>query len=165
MLLGPNLQKFTWDFSVYDQHSEGWTDFGQPQEDWLREFSREAAARNSTLRIIKIIFNPEIVSAPTTPEEYRDLGFPWGRMKRVKHAMAQRGMDLQYEQQYEQQYTEADMEEWLKDWEGGREEPFYDWHDRRVWAKREHITSAEDEEESGGTEHSHSDSGDSEYSR
>jgi len=53
LLLAPNLKTFGWDFSIYDQHSESWTDFGKREERWVRELARAAIERKAALKKIE----------------------------------------------------------------------------------------------------------------
>jgi hypothetical protein len=95
-LLAPKLHTFVWDFGIYDQHSEGWGHFAQPQADWILKFAQLAAARKSTLRIIEILFTPDQWSAPSTREQYEAVGYPWDRMDDLKISMKPLRIELKY---------------------------------------------------------------------
>jgi hypothetical protein len=90
LLLAPNLKTFGWSFSIYDQHSESWTDFGDREERWLREFARAATARKAVLKKIEITF---------TPDEWRSKeedGYPWDRIDKIRDEVRPRGIALEY---------------------------------------------------------------------
>jgi hypothetical protein len=89
-LLGPSLKVFTWDFTIYDQHSESWTDFGEREEQWVRELAKAAIARKAALKKIKIIFNPE------DWETKEEDGYPWDRMNKVRDEIQPHGLVLEY---------------------------------------------------------------------
>ena len=96
MLLGPKLKTFIWDFGIYDQHSESWSDFSQREQEWILEFARLTAARKSALKKIKIRFEPDEWSTPNTPGSYESVGFPWDRMDAVDVLIRPLGMILEY---------------------------------------------------------------------
>jgi len=99
-LLAPSLHTFIWDFQIYDQHSEQWTDFDEPQKKWLLRFAELAAARNSALRKIEIVFKPDVENyVPiTTRAELADCVTPWDLMDEVKAKIKPLGIELEYNQ-------------------------------------------------------------------
>ncbi|KAF2032737.1 hypothetical protein EK21DRAFT_60360 [Setomelanomma holmii] len=91
-VLGPSLKTFAWDFSIYDQHSEGWCDFGEAEANWVRELAECAVSRKSALATIKIQFTPNSCWGTT-----EDMGYPWDRMDTVRdRTLAPNGLDLVY---------------------------------------------------------------------
>jgi hypothetical protein len=91
-VLGPKLKTFAWDFSVFDQHSEDWCDFGESEANWVRELAEFAVLHKAALEKIEIKF---------TPCDFWDLteemGYPWDRMDSVRdQAMRPFGLDLIY---------------------------------------------------------------------
>lgn len=98
-LLAPNMHTFTLDFSIYDQHSEGFDDFADPEEQWVRAFARDALARNAKLRTIKINF---------TPDDYYGHGYPWDRMDKLRAEFSPHGIVLEYNE------PTLTKEEWLQ---------------------------------------------------
>ncbi|KAE8326020.1 hypothetical protein BDV39DRAFT_206406 [Aspergillus sergii] len=102
LLLGASLHTFTLDFTVYDQHSEGWTDFGEREEHWVRQVAKAAIARKAALRKIKIIFNPDYWDS--TEEQ----GYPWDRMDRIRDEIQPHGLVLEYSE------PALTKEEWLR---------------------------------------------------
>lgn len=103
-LLAPNLHTFTLDFSVYDQHSEDFTDFTDPEENWLRSLARDAVGRNAKLRTIKIDFAPNHYLAHGVPAG----GYPWERMDRLRDEFRPHGLVVEYNQ------PPLTKEEWLR---------------------------------------------------
>jgi hypothetical protein len=96
-ILAPKLHTFIWDFTVYDQHSEHWTDFDQPQKKWLLKFAELAAARkNSALKRIKIIFLPDTWEYITSREALAACVTPWDMMDEVKAKIKPLGIELEY---------------------------------------------------------------------
>ena len=90
-VLGPSLKIFGWDFNIYDQHNEIWTDFGEPEAYWLRELAGKAISRKAALKTIKIQFSPDHWGTN------EDMGYPWGRMNNVRDQMLRpNGIDLVY---------------------------------------------------------------------
>ncbi|CAH0037153.1 unnamed protein product [Clonostachys rhizophaga] len=75
LLSAPKLRKFTLDFSIYDQHSEDWSDFGEREQRWLRGMAETAIARKAPLREIHVIFTPDSWDAK------KEDGYPWDLMK------------------------------------------------------------------------------------
>ena len=102
LLLAPSLKAFELDFSIYDQHSESWTDFGDMEEDWVREFARTAIARKAALEKIRITFNPD--SWGTKEED----GYPWDRMDKIRDEIRPYGMALEYSE------PECTKDRWLE---------------------------------------------------
>jgi hypothetical protein len=90
LLLAPNLKTFGWDFSIYDQHSEGWNAFGDREENWIREIARAAISRKAALKEIQIEFNPESWG------HKEEDGYPWDRMEGVHDEIWPCGMTLKY---------------------------------------------------------------------
>ncbi|EAW10949.1 uncharacterized protein ACLA_065830 [Aspergillus clavatus NRRL 1] len=89
-LLAPRLHTFGLDFSIYDQHSEAWTDFGDAEERWVREFAKVAVARKAALRKIMITFTPEPWGLS------REDGYPWDRMDQICEDLRPHGLVLEY---------------------------------------------------------------------
>mgnify|MGYP005989878503 CR=1 FL=1 len=92
-LLAPRLAKFTWSFSIYDQHSETITDMGDREEEWLRQFATFAARHNSALKGIYIEYRPPSISRY---QDIRALVYPWDRLDRVKRDVEKYGIKLGY---------------------------------------------------------------------
>ena len=90
LLLGPKLRTFGLDFSIYDQHSESWTDFGDMEEDWVRKFAEAAIARNAALKQIHITFNPDAWGSK------EEDGYPWDRMDKIRDQVRPHGIALEY---------------------------------------------------------------------
>ncbi|KAI0890745.1 uncharacterized protein GGS22DRAFT_151730 [Annulohypoxylon maeteangense] len=89
-LLAPNLEKFTWSFSVYDQHCESWDAIGEKEELWLHQFAKIAASQPNPLKKIHIIFDPDYWG-------YRiEDGYPWDRLDRVRDSCRQLNIKLTY---------------------------------------------------------------------
>ena len=102
-VLGPSLKTFCWDFNVYDQHSECWTDFGEPEASWISQLAETAIARKTALKTIKIQFSPGYW------ETTEDMGYPWDRMHNVRdQVLRPNGMDLVYNR------PEISKEGWLQ---------------------------------------------------
>ncbi|KAK9775923.1 putative F-box domain protein [Seiridium cardinale] len=57
-LLAPKLESFTCSFSIYDQHDESWTDFGEPEERWMMQFAKAAVSKSLLRKRIEVIFQP-----------------------------------------------------------------------------------------------------------
>lgn len=91
-LLAPNLHTFTLDFSLFGQHDELFTDFMDPEEQWVRAFARDALARNSKLRTIKIHFTPIDHFASGMQEG----GYPWDRMDKLRDEFSPHGLVIEY---------------------------------------------------------------------
>ncbi|KAI1095072.1 hypothetical protein F5B19DRAFT_443250 [Rostrohypoxylon terebratum] len=90
LVLAPNLETFTWSFSVYDQHCESWDAIGEAEESWLQQFARIAASTRPSLKRIHIIFDPDYWG-------YRiEDGYPWDRLDRVKDSCRQLNIELTY---------------------------------------------------------------------
>lgn len=90
-LLVPKLKIFGWDFGIYDQHTESWTDFGHKEEGWLRGLAKVATMRKAALKRIEIIYNPEPL-----PAEWEQDGYPWDRMDRLRDEIRPSGITLEY---------------------------------------------------------------------
>ncbi|RDW69256.1 hypothetical protein BP6252_08276 [Coleophoma cylindrospora] len=115
-LLAPNLHTFIWNFTIEDQHNETSSDFGEEQKLWVSRFAELAAAHESALRKIVIIFNPDIYLGSPTEEELDEIIKPWTLMAEAAEVMKSTGIELSYDnkpaiqlcQQYrEQQEREA----------------------------------------------------------
>jgi hypothetical protein len=107
-LLAPKLHTFTWDFGIYDQHSESVTDFAEPQADWILALANLAAARKASLKTIEIEFNPES-SYSQTAEQHEALKRPWDLMNGLSIKMRPLGIELKYKPiplQYEIEFTD-----------------------------------------------------------
>ncbi|KAH8801367.1 F-box domain protein [Xylogone sp. PMI_703] len=92
ILLAPNLKTFGWDFTIYDQHSESWTAFGDKEENWVRGIAKAAIEKKTGLKKIEIVFTPE--GWDTKMED----GYPWDRMDRIHDEIQQNGLTLRYNQ-------------------------------------------------------------------
>lgn len=90
LLLAPNLKTFGLSFSIHDQHSEGWADFGDTEEHWVREFAKAAIASKAALKNIEIEFHPD--SSWSSQED----GYPWDRMDKIRDEIRPYGMALEY---------------------------------------------------------------------
>ncbi|EMD97558.1 hypothetical protein COCC4DRAFT_75024 [Bipolaris maydis ATCC 48331] len=89
--LGPNVKLFGWSFSIHDQHSESWNDFGEKEEEWIEQLGRHAIVRKAALKTVKINFHPE------DHEGMESDVYPWDRMDNVRdHLLRPNGMDLIY---------------------------------------------------------------------
>ncbi|KIW29054.1 uncharacterized protein PV07_04900 [Cladophialophora immunda] len=102
-LLASNLQTFGWDFGIYDQHSESWTDFGTKEAEWLRALAKAAAARKAALKRIEITYNPDPCYAQTEGD-----GYPWDRMDRLRDEIRPYGIALEYSE------PSLSREDWLE---------------------------------------------------
>jgi hypothetical protein len=71
-VLGLSLTRFAWDFTVYDQHTEAWSDFGEPEANWVKKLAKAAVSRKAVLKEIHIQFAPD--GCYDTTEE---MGYPW----------------------------------------------------------------------------------------
>jgi hypothetical protein len=92
IVLGPKLRTFSWDFSVYDQHSESWLDFGENEVEWLRQLAEAAVASKAALQTIRIHFTPDF---PWNTTE--EMGYPWDRMDDLREqTMKPIGLELSY---------------------------------------------------------------------
>lgn len=110
-LLAPRLAKFTWSFSIYDQHSETITDMGDKEEEWLRQFATFAAKQKSVLKSIYIEYRPPSVSRYA---DIRALVYPWGRLDRLKTDIEKYGIILGYNE------PSTTKREWLDEVENQR---------------------------------------------
>jgi hypothetical protein len=91
-VLGPRVKTFAWDFSIYDQHSESWCDFGEAEANWIRELAEFAVAYKAALARIKIQFAPDGYWGTT-----EEMGYPWDRMDSVREeTLKPNGLDLVY---------------------------------------------------------------------
>ncbi|PLN74924.1 hypothetical protein BDW42DRAFT_199689 [Aspergillus taichungensis] len=89
LLLGPKLYTFTWLFEDDGIHRLEWHEFSDQEESWLRSLMKEAIARKSALRKIRIQFYPDMESAQ--PQEY-----PWDRMDDLREEFEPYGLTLEY---------------------------------------------------------------------
>lgn len=137
-VLGPSLKTFAWDFSIYDQHSESWTDFGAPEAAWLRELGEIAISRKAALEKIVIQYTPECYHNPTEEE-----GYPWDRMDKVRdETLKPNGLSLEYNE------PSVSKDKWLHCIRTGGLES--ETHDATVLdTAREEDKSAGDKEEVG----------------
>lgn len=99
----PNLGKFTWDFSIFDQHSGICEAFGQLEEEWLRSMANTAIARNTSLKEIYIDYKLTL-GAQSLLDEY-----PWDRMDRLVDEFEPKGIKIRY---FEPTISRSD---WLAD--------------------------------------------------
>ncbi|KAI3003105.1 hypothetical protein CBS147346_5570 [Aspergillus niger] len=122
-LLSPTVKTFVFDLTSYDpQHAESLTDFGKLEERWLRAFAETAAAldRNTALRTIRVVFQPE-------PYPYHDEWevYPWDRITQVQEDIRPLGLDLEYSTptMTPEEYHDAwrKKQEWLASEEHQRE--------------------------------------------
>jgi hypothetical protein len=90
-ILGPSLKTFSWSFSIYDQHNEGWCAFGDAEENWLRRLGECAKKRGAVLEKIEILFCPDHWGTTEV------MGYPWDRMIRVREeTLRPGGVELVY---------------------------------------------------------------------
>lgn len=90
LLLGPRLRSFGWDFTIMDQHSETWTDFGPTEATWLRGLTEAALAMQASLSNVRVKFTPDVSSG------FEEDGYPWDRMDVIREEMRPRGIALEY---------------------------------------------------------------------
>ncbi|KAJ5674162.1 hypothetical protein N7462_009601 [Penicillium macrosclerotiorum] len=89
-ILAPRLRVFRWDLTYLDQqHSEGLDNFGQPEEDLLRQFVREAFACGCPIQRIEIEYKP----SPWESIGNASWVYPWDRMYPVS---ADLGIEIRY---------------------------------------------------------------------
>jgi hypothetical protein len=101
-ILGPALKTFSWSFNVYDQHNEGWCDFGEAEENWLRRLGECAKEWGAVLEKIEILFRPDYWGTTEV------MGYPWDRMDRVREeTLRPGGVELVYSEPM------IGKEEWL----------------------------------------------------
>jgi hypothetical protein len=90
-LLGPKLKLFGWCFSINDQPSESWNDFGKKEDEWIQQFWKQAIAHNVTLKPVNINFRPDDC------ERVESDGYPWDRMDNVRdHLLRPNSISLTY---------------------------------------------------------------------
>jgi hypothetical protein len=91
-VLGPSLTSFAWDFTVDDQHPEGWTSFGEVETNWVKKLAEIAVARKAALREIQIQFAPDECYGTT-----EEMGYPWDMMDKIRDKyLRPKGLDLIY---------------------------------------------------------------------
>jgi hypothetical protein len=91
-VLGPSLKTFAWDFSVYDQHTEAWSDFGESEANWIKKLAEVAVSRKAALGEIHIQFAPNPFQETT-----EEVGYPWDWMDKVRNeTMKPKGLDMVY---------------------------------------------------------------------
>ncbi len=90
-LLAARVRTFVWDFTIEDQHSESWTEFGPVRAQWLHRFACLAIAHKTSLRRIRIVFNPDYWD-----ERADGLEYPWDLMDLIRDAIKPQGIDLSY---------------------------------------------------------------------
>lgn len=137
-ILGSSLKTFAWDFSIYDQHSETWRDFGAPEAAWVRELAEIAISRKAALEMIAICYTPDDYWGSTEED-----GYPWDRMDKVRdETMKPNGLTLEYNK------PSISKDEWLHYIRTGGVES--DTHDATILdTAREEEGSAKDKEEVG----------------
>ncbi|KAF2467331.1 uncharacterized protein BDR25DRAFT_234971 [Lindgomyces ingoldianus] len=136
-VLGPKVKLFGWDFSIYDQHNEGWDDFGENEESWISELGKAAVARQSSLKTIAIYFGPDHWGAG------KKESYPWDRMDSVRDGiMRPNGMDLVYNRPC------ISREEWLAERRGGTKAESISLSDLNMQEAPESASADESESES-----------------
>jgi hypothetical protein len=86
------LTSFAWDFTVDDQHPEGWTSFGEVETNWVKKLAEIAVARKAALREIQIQFAPDECYGTT-----EEMGYPWDMMDKIRDKyLRPKGLDLIY---------------------------------------------------------------------
>lgn len=101
-LLSPNLKTLEWDFREHVFDYSYWVDFGDKEERWVGGLAKEAIARKSTLRQIKIYYDPD--PRYSIPKD----GYPWDRMDRIRDEIRPHGIELVYSK------PAVTKERWLK---------------------------------------------------
>jgi hypothetical protein len=95
-LLAPQLHTFIWDFRIIDQHTESWSDFSAPQQEWVLRFAELAKDRKSKLSRIEIVFCPDGFQSPRSREELAVCVSPWDLMDEVGEKIRPLGVELVY---------------------------------------------------------------------
>jgi hypothetical protein len=90
LLLAPNLKTFGWDFTTCDYDKDLWTDFGDREEHWVREFAKAAIAKKAALKKIEITFKPGGWGFKEGDH------YPWDRMDKICDEIRPCGMVLEY---------------------------------------------------------------------
>lgn len=90
-ILAPSLKKFTLSFTIIDQHSEQWDDFGKQEEAWIRRLAQIALERKAILQEIRIRFDPEWWRPNADKIDY-----PWDRMDALNKEFQTRGIAITY---------------------------------------------------------------------
>jgi hypothetical protein len=96
LLGGPALKIFGWDFSIYDQHNEHWTDFGAPEQCWLSNFAKAAIKKKKPLSKIEIQFSPDDPSWTSSEAEIAAGVYPWDLMDKIRDEIRPAGLTLVY---------------------------------------------------------------------
>jgi F-box-like len=94
-LLAPHLEVIGFDFDDFNQQSLTCDVFGKTQADWVREFAESAISTESSLRQIRIIFNPEN-DAFELGERHRGMRYPWDWMDEIQDVIGPKGITLSY---------------------------------------------------------------------
>ncbi|KAJ5918208.1 hypothetical protein N7454_010583 [Penicillium verhagenii] len=89
LLLGPCLELFVWDFTIYDQNYQKWSDFGTRESVWIMNLAQQAVERRLPLKEIRIQFSPE---SPTSDDE----DYPWDFIDDLDLQFRSRGIGLTY---------------------------------------------------------------------
>ncbi|KAI0007829.1 hypothetical protein F4779DRAFT_488305 [Xylariaceae sp. FL0662B] len=95
-LLAPNLEEFIWSFNFDSKNVERWDTwnvFKDRDELWLQQFVKVAARKQSPLKKIHVIVNPDASNYLKLREED---GYPWDRLERVKEYSRRRNIELSY---------------------------------------------------------------------
>jgi hypothetical protein len=96
-LAAPRLRYLYLDFCVEDQHNERVEDFKAEQVNWLREFaSLKKESSGSKLVELHISFSPH--SRCSIGEDEVIPQWPWEYVEQARHAIAEYGMTLEYEE-------------------------------------------------------------------
>ncbi|KAL4985454.1 hypothetical protein BDW68DRAFT_165133 [Aspergillus falconensis] len=90
LLLAPNLNTFRLDYSLDGRHLEFSSDFGDPEEQFIRKLAQAAILRKSGLRTIEIVFDPEL-SRSQAEDRY-----PWDRIDRLDEEVQAHGIRVVY---------------------------------------------------------------------
>jgi hypothetical protein len=88
-LLGPSLELFVWDFNLYDQAPQKWSDFGTRESLWIMNLAQKAVERHSPLKEIRIQFSPGIPAS-------EDEDYPWDSMDDLNLQFQSQGVTFTY---------------------------------------------------------------------
>ncbi|KAJ5639484.1 uncharacterized protein N7484_007346 [Penicillium longicatenatum] len=88
-LLGPSLELFVWDFTLYDQTPQKWSDFGTQESLWIMNLAQEAVERRSPLKEIRIQFSPVMPAS-------EDEDYPWDFMDDLNLQFRSQGVTFTY---------------------------------------------------------------------